>query len=128
MSSLLIRALMAGTVIASTGCFRMTIVNQNYVAEDMPRKEDAWRSATVLDVFAIDSPMSLDGICKDSKWARIEQVHSVIDWFVDVVLAGWVYESTHVNLYCTRTTPITAPAGQPVPAAQAPVPADAPAR
>jgi hypothetical protein len=101
-----------------TGCYRMTINNGNAEAAPAPVLEDKWRSTAVLDVVAIDTPMPLDSNCKETGWARIEQRLTVLDWFVDVFLAGWVYESTHVDLFCakkgTSASPVTArPAATP---------------
>jgi hypothetical protein len=96
-------ALLLSIALFSTGCFRMTIVNGSAEAAATPAVDDKWRSTTVLDVVAIDAPLALDATCKETPWARIEQRLSVLDYLVDVFLAGWVYESTHVDVYCAKS-------------------------
>jgi hypothetical protein len=99
---------------ASTGCFSLTIVSGKEPAQS-PVVDDAWRSASVLDVVAIDTPMAIDLLCKDTGWSKIHQERSVINWLADVFLAGSaIYESTHVDLYCAKA------AGAPPGAAAAP--------
>ena len=72
--------------------------------------DDKWRSATALDAVEIDGPASLDGLCKETGWAKIRQVHTPLNWAVDVFLAGGlVYESTEVSIYCAKAGAGAAP-------------------
>lgn len=96
-----------------TGCFRMTIINGTTQAAPAPVLNDKWRSSAVLDIVPIDVPLALDATCKESTWARIEQQHTALDYLVDVFLAGWVYESTHVDLYCAKKGTVPSPAPTP---------------
>lgn len=98
----------------TTGCFHMTIVNGSAEPAPAPVLEDKWRSSAVLDIVPIDTPLALDTTCKETGWAKIEQRHSGLDYLVDVFLAGWVYESTHVDVYCAkRGTSAAPPRAQP---------------
>ena len=103
----------------ATGCFRMTIVNGNAEPAAAPILEDKWRSSAALDIVPIDPPLALDATCKETGWAKIHQEHTALDYLVDVFLAGWVYESTHADVFCARKgtsaspPPAAAPAGTP---------------
>ena len=102
--------------LASSGCYRITIVNGRPPADGFGAMDDKWRSATALDAVEIDGPASLDGLCKETGWAKIRQVHTPLNWAVDVFLAGGlVYESTEVSIYCAK------PGAAPVVPAPAPV-------
>lgn len=94
----------------ATGCFRMTINNGNVEPAPAPVLEDKWRSSAVLDIVAIDTPLALDTACKETGWARIHQEHTALDYLVDVFLAGWVYESTHVDVFCAKRGAAAPPA------------------
>jgi hypothetical protein len=124
MSALHVRGLAVAVALlatASTGCFSLTIVSGKEPAQS-PIVDDAWRSASVLDVVAIDTPLAIDLLCKDTGWSKIHQEHSVLNWLADVFLAGSaIYESTHVDLYCARAPgappgAAAAPTGSPPPA------------
>ena len=111
------RALTLCLALFATGCFKMTIMNGDVQPAPAPALEDKWRSSAVLDIIPIDVPLALDATCKGSTWAKIEQDHSVIDYLVDVFLAGWVYESTHASVWCAKAgtvqPPPKGPAGLP---------------
>ena len=96
-------ALTLSLALLATGCYRMTITNGNAPPAPAPVLEDKWRSSAVLDIIAIDTPLALDAACKETGWAKIEQVHSAVDYLVDVFLAGWVYESTHATVFCAKS-------------------------
>jgi len=95
-------ALTLSFALLASGCFKMTIVNGDVQPAPAPVIEDKWRSTAVLDIVPIDVPLALDATCKGSTWAKIEQTHTVIDYLVDVFLAGWVYESTHASVWCAK--------------------------
>jgi hypothetical protein len=97
----LARMLLFTGAVLSSGCFRMTIHNGQEPAA-APVIEDRWRSTTVLDLIDIDTPIRLESSCKETGWAKIEQRRNGLNWLVDVFLAGAVYESTHVDVYCAR--------------------------
>ena len=111
------RALTLCLALFATGCFKMTIMNGDVQPAPAPALDDKWRSSAVLDIVAIDVPLALDATCKGSTWAKIEQSHSVVDYLVDVFLAGWVYESTHASVWCAKAgtvqPPPKGPAGLP---------------
>jgi hypothetical protein len=110
------KPLVAGLALLATGCFRMTIVNGGTEPAPAPVLDGKWRSSAVLDLVPIDTPLALDATCKETGWAKIEQQHTALDYLVDVFLAGWVYESTHVDVYCAkRGTARPAPPAPPAP-------------
>jgi hypothetical protein len=116
-------AAVLGTALLCSACYRMTITSGRAPAP-APKVEDRWRSTTVLDAVEIDKPLPLDLECKETGWATIEQRRNGLNWLVDVFLAGVVYESTHVNVYCAQAAPAPAPA--PAPSAAPPVDPNAP--
>jgi hypothetical protein len=95
----LTRAAAIGLMLTITGCWRLTIVNGQAPAP-APAIDDQWRSATVLDAVAIDTPTRLELACKETGWAKIHSSQSFLNGVVDVFLAGAVYESTHADVYC----------------------------
>jgi hypothetical protein len=99
----------------STGCYSLTIVSGRQPAPS-PAIEDKWRSAAAVDVVQIDTPIDFETTCKDTGWAKVHQVFTPVDWFADFVLAGfWLYESTHVDVYCAKrgAAPPPPPPGTP---------------
>ena len=112
----------------ATGCFKMTIVNGDVQPAPAPAIDDKWRSSAALDIVPIDVPLALDATCKDSTWAKIEQEHTVVDYLVDVFLAGWVYESTHASVWCAKAGTVAprAPLVKPAPPGPAALPPPAP--
>jgi hypothetical protein len=124
MNALLSRAIVIVTVLVSSGCYRMTIRNGSRPTAPAPVIEDQWRSATAVDVFPVDTPVPLDTACPNSDWAKIEQSRSPVNWLVDVFLAGQaIYESTHVDLWCTPASgpPMSAPPPAPKPDQETPL-------
>lgn len=112
MSRAMTTAAVLGAALLCSGCYRMTITSGRAPAP-APKVEDRWRSTTVLDAFEIDKPLPLDLECKETGWATIEQRRNGLNWLVDVFLAGVVYESTHVNVYCAQGAPAPAPGAAP---------------
>lgn len=143
MSRDLLRVGALSFALLSGGCYSITIVNGKEPAP-APILDDKWRSAAAVDLVPIDTPMDMEVVCKETGWAKIRQVHTVVDWFADTFLAGRaIYESTHVDLYCalgsgkpaapaapgTPTAPPQAPTGTPnqpppMPPSQPPKPGD----
>lgn len=108
-------ALIVAALLSTSGCYRMTITNGR-PPEPSPKVDQRWASATVLDVFPVDSPTRLDLTCKETGWSEIHQHQSVLNWLVDAFLAGkGIYESTQVDIYCAHGGQ-AAPASQPAPA------------
>lgn len=120
-----LRPALIGAALLSSGCYRMTIVNGRPPAP-APIIDDKWRSATVLDAVEIDTPLPLDRNCKETGWAKIEQRQNAVNWLVDVFLAGFVYESTHVDVYCADGRAIPAASASPSPDQAEPDKAPAP--
>lgn len=120
--------------IASSGCFRITLVNGTRTPKNgYGAMDDQWRSATVLDAVDVDGAASLDGLCKETGWATIRQVHSPLNWAVDVFLAGGlVYESSKVDIHCAKgaepppTGAPGTPGVTPTPSQPAPTPTQPP--
>jgi hypothetical protein len=104
--------------LTQAGCYRMTIKSGRTPAETRPAYDDKWRSAALLDVVDIDTPVGLDSLCKETGWAVIEQYRSPLNWLVDVFLAGHlIYESGYATVRCAATgVPTQQP--QPPPPAQ----------
>lgn len=118
-------ALFSAASAASTGCYSLTIVNGKQPAS-APIIEDKWRSAAAVDLVQIDTPIDFEATCKESGWAKVRQVYAPVDWFADLFLAGfWIYESTHVDVYCAKrgTQPAPLPGAPP---AASPLPPSAP--
>ena len=108
--------------LASSGCYRMTIVNGKAPPASGPGAMDGkWRSATVLDAVDIDGAAPLDALCKETGWATIRQVYTPLHWLVDVFLAGGlVYESTDVSIHCAQGGAAPANPAMPAPSSSAP--------
>ncbi len=120
-------ALALSFALLATGCFKMTIVNGDVQPAPAPVLDEKWRSSAVLDIVPIDVPLALDTACKESTWAKIEQSHTVLDYLVDVFLAGWVYESTHASVWCAKAGTVQpAPTVKPLQRGPAALPPAAP--
>lgn len=123
------RAVLLAGLLGLTGCYRMTITNgaSPAAATAAPGVDDQWRSASVLDVVAIDQPARLEVVCKETGWAKIEQEQTFVNGLVDLFLAGGiVYESTHASVYCAATPPPAKPAPAPSAPGSAAPPAEPP--
>ncbi len=126
MKSMLLRSGLIGALLLSTGCYRMTIVNNGAIPASSPVRDSSWRSATALDLVKIDSALALDLDCKETGWAKFDQELTPLDWLADVFLAGGlVYESTHVDVYCAKAAP-PPPPPPPAPVAAPELPPPAP--
>ena len=102
-----------GCALLSGGCYKMTIVNGKPPAP-APVLEDKWRSTVALDIVAIDTPIALDGVCKETGWAKIHQSLTPVDWFIDG-FAGGLYESNHASVWCalgSGAPPVAVPVQQ----------------